>query len=139
MPSAPSVEALKEIAANFAKQISLPSVVYLKGELGAGKTTFVQGLLESLGSVESVKSPTFTLVQPYEDMPLLVYHYDFYRLKQPEELESMGIRDYFGEDAVHLIEWPEKGEALLPKPNWIITFTIKKNQTRLIEIEACHP
>ncbi|HHC74061.1 MAG TPA: tRNA (adenosine(37)-N6)-threonylcarbamoyltransferase complex ATPase subunit type 1 TsaE [Thiothrix sp.] len=141
--------ALYQLASTFAQQLCAGDIVYLTGDLGAGKTTFVRGILRALGYQGIVKSPTYTLVEPYtfyhtpspeeqnatiatsvsalpaevqpinplNDQGLWIYHFDLYRLGDPEELAYLGGRDYFAKESICLIEWPEKAVNYLPEAN----------------------
>ncbi len=100
--------------AALAPVLQAGSVVWLSGDLGAGKTTLVRGLLRACGYGGRVKSPTFTLVEHYPFSSFNLYHFDLYRFAEPEEWEEAGFRDYFNEQAICLVEWPEKARGVLP-------------------------
>ncbi len=117
-----SAEAMASLGAALAGQLNGGEIIYLQGPLGAGKTTLTRGLLRGLGFSGNVKSPTYTLVEHYELNGMQVFHFDLYRLNDPEELEDMGIRDYCDESAVLLFEWPERATDILPEAD--ILFSI---------------
>jgi len=124
LPSTPllieSSSAMEAFAARLANTLAAPSLIFLEGDLGVGKTTLVRGYLRALGYQGHVKSPTFTLVESYSFTGHEIHHFDLYRLSDPEELEFMGIREYLSTDAICFIEWPKKGAPLLHSPDLTI-------------------
>ena len=123
------------VGARLAAALPKGIVIYLQGELGTGKTTLVRGLLHSLGYQGPIRSPTYTLVEPYLDKEVHVYHLDLYRLSDAEELEYLGVRDFLTEETVCLVEWPERGAGLLPPPDLQIDFAYV-NEGRLLTLRA---
>ena len=116
----------------LAQQITPPCIVYLEGDLGTGKTTLARGILRGFGYQGRVKSPTYTLLEPYELEHLACYHFDLYRLADAEELTFIGIEDLLREDAVLLVEWPERGRGVLPAADLAITIEVDGKGRRLL-------
>ena len=128
-----------KLAAMIAQHTPAGCVIFLQGDLGAGKTTMVRGFLQSLGFQGNVKSPTYTLVEPYLINNQQIYHFDLYRLGEPDELEYAGGRDYFDGKAICIIEWPEKAQGYLPEADLFCQLsyrTVSAVQGRQCEIKA---
>ena len=111
-------------------------LIFLHGDLGAGKTTLVRYLLRELGVQGRIKSPTFAVVESYSIPPIAIWHCDFYRFDDPREWEDSGLRDLFADTGLKLVEWPEKAGALLPQSDWDIHLQPMNGTARQVRIEA---
>jgi tRNA threonylcarbamoyladenosine biosynthesis protein TsaE len=130
--------ATEELGARLAaaRPVELTSaVLYLAGELGSGKTTFARGFLKACGVSDAVRSPTYTLLELYPAGALTLLHLDLYRLREPQELEALGLRDYARPGHLWLIEWPERGATRLPAADLRVAFVVAESGHDL-EIEA---
>lgn len=129
---------MEALGGRFASAVGKLKLVTLNGPLGAGKTTFVRGLLRALGHAGTVKSPTFTLVEPYELHGRRFFHFDLYRLKEPGELEFLGIRDYLAGPDLCVVEWAERAKGLLPAPD-VAVMIAPANNGRSVTVTAHTP
>jgi tRNA threonylcarbamoyladenosine biosynthesis protein TsaE len=127
---------LENFANKFSCHIPLPLVIWLEGDLGAGKTTFARGLIHALGYKGRVKSPTYGLLEHYQLESLQVLHMDLYRISDPGELEFLGVEDLLDERTILLIEWPDKGGLWLPEPDFIFRFAYA-GEGRDLNWKAC--
>lgn len=127
----PDEKATLQLGATFCQLVDHITLLYLYGEPGAGKTTFSRAFIQALGYRGKVKSPTYTLVEPYQIQGRKLYHFDLYRLLDAEELEFIGIRDYINASTCCLIEWPERGAGVLPDPSFSLTFNSEGNGRRV--------
>lgn len=124
-------EATEAVGRELAALALAGTRIYLTGSLGAGKTTLVRGYLRGLGVHGPIKSPTYTLVEPYECDSRRVYHFDLYRLEAPEALEYLGFRDYLDGASDCLVEWPEQGRGVLPDPDLALILEMSGSGRRL--------
>ncbi len=127
---------LENFANKFSCHIPLPLVIWLEGDLGAGKTTFARGLIHALGYKGRVKSPTYGLLEHYQLESLQVLHMDLYRISNPGELEFLGVEDLLDDRTILLIEWPDKGGLWLPEPDFIFSFAYA-GEGRDLNWKAC--
>jgi len=118
-----NTEDTEMLGAALSSMLPEQCLLFLQGDLGAGKTTLMRGLLRALGHQGAVKSPTYSLVEEYHLPGRNVFHFDLYRLKDPEELEWMGMNDYLQQPALCCIEWPQMGEGYLPPPDIELSLT----------------
>ena len=116
--------------ANCCSQHSSSFIIYLIGDLGAGKTTIAQNFIKYYG-FEKVKSPTYSLVESYQNDEINIHHFDCYRLNDPEELEYIGFRDYFLEKNIQLYEWPNLGKGMIPNPDISISLSGKDDKRKI--------
>ncbi|MBP6115670.1 MAG: tRNA (adenosine(37)-N6)-threonylcarbamoyltransferase complex ATPase subunit type 1 TsaE [Neisseriaceae bacterium] len=123
------------LGASLANVVKAPMVIYLEGDLGAGKTTLTRGLLRGLGHTGPVKSPTYAIVESYDMAQVKIHHFDLYRFSDPEEWLDAGLVDLFDEQSVCLIEWPAQGEGFLPEADWVVSLSVQ-NQGRTCTIIA---
>lgn len=128
-------EATEQCGAKLWELLPEKSLVFLHGDLGAGKTTLVRGLLRAAGVTGAIKSPTYALIEEYAIGERKIFHFDLYRLADAEELEWMGIDDYLNQNALCFIEWSEKGAGVLPVANVNITLTTQDGG-RLVQIDG---
>jgi tRNA threonylcarbamoyladenosine biosynthesis protein TsaE len=136
--SAADEDAMVRFGESLGRACGGRGVIFLEGDLGMGKTTLCRGVLRAYGHRGAVKSPTYTLVEPYDLGGRRLYHFDLYRLADPEELEYLGIRDYFEDDELCLIEWPQRGAGWLPVPDLQLSVSIE-GQGRRLECHAMTP
>jgi tRNA threonylcarbamoyladenosine biosynthesis protein TsaE len=131
----PDSQATENAGAKLLSELPQKAVIFLHGDLGVGKTTFVRGLLRAAGVTGAIKSPTYALVEEYETNKRKIFHFDLYRLAEPDELEWIGVDDYLNQTALCFIEWAEKGVGILPQADIEIFFS-QKGDGRLLEIKA---
>jgi tRNA threonylcarbamoyladenosine biosynthesis protein TsaE len=131
----PDEAATARLGSKLAKCLKPGMRIYLRGELGSGKTTLIRGLLRSLGFLGGVKSPTYTLVELYVVSRLNLYHFDFYRFLHSREFEDAGLADYFHGQGVCLVEWPERAGNALPPPDLELGLSYK-HKGREISVKA---
>jgi tRNA threonylcarbamoyladenosine biosynthesis protein TsaE len=135
-----SATSMRKHGGDLARLVKPGTVIYLQGTLGAGKTTFVRGFLRGLGYLRHVRSPSFNLFEIYQIKNQIICHFDLYRLKHPEELAYIGIADFFNDENICLLEWPDHGKGFLQQADLICVFKFpKQGKGRELEIKALTP
>lgn len=133
----PDEAACAAFAAGLARRSALhDAVIELRGDLGAGKTTFVRHLLRALGVGGRIKSPSYALLEPYEAGGIEISHFDFYRFDDPHEWVDAGLRDVFARPGLKLVEWPQKASGMLPPPDLRLTIEIRGEHARHVTAQA---
>lgn len=130
-----SLSELKNVAQEVIESLEGRTVVLLRGEMGAGKTTLISRIAAYLGAEDTVTSPTFALVNQYEGSDCRIYHFDFYRIEEIEEVFDLGYEEYFYSGDLCFVEWPEKIEPLLPDDAMTVRITVGEDEHRIFEIE----
>ena len=133
----PEESDLERFANKFSHNVPLPLVIWLEGDLGAGKTAFARGLIHALGYKGRVKSPTYGLLEHYQLESLQVLHMDLYRISDPGELEFLGVEDLLDDRTILLIEWPDKGGSWLPESDFVFRFAYA-GEGRDLNWRACN-
>ncbi len=133
----PTESATQAFAESLAAQPALHNAfIELRGDLGAGKTTFTRHLLRALGVEGRIKSPTFAVVEPYDIAGLQIWHFDFYRFSNPREWADAGFRDIFASDGLKLAEWPENAAPNLPRADWVLQLAVADDESRRATVTA---
>ena len=131
----PDEDSVAVLAAGFAHLIKAPMVLFLEGDLGAGKTTFARAFIHALGFKAYVKSPSYGLLESYDVSGMTVLHLDLYRVEDPEELDYLALRDLYDRKSILMVEWPRKGVDHLPAPDLVLEFS-EDTETRFISCFA---
>ena len=130
-----SLSELKNVAREVIESLEGRTVVLLRGEMGAGKTTLISRIAAYLGAEDTVTSPTFALVNQYEGSECRIYHFDFYRIEEIEEVFDLGYEEYFYSGDLCFVEWPENIEPLIPDDAMEVRITVGDGEERIFEIE----
>jgi tRNA threonylcarbamoyladenosine biosynthesis protein TsaE len=131
-----SLENINEVAKAFLDKYSGNKVIAMYGDMGVGKTTFVKAVCRTLGMEDEASSPSFSIVNEYRGENKTIYHFDFYRINEPEEAYDFGYEEYFYSGNMCFVEWPEKIDSLMPEDALVMKFTEREDGVRIIDVEA---